>query len=80
MTQVNLADNIFKTAFVFTVIVMVGIFSRNIERKPPSVIVGSITQAAREIVHRQIDYNQIKQLISQNKLSDKEAMFYHPVK
>ncbi|MBU1122544.1 MAG: 4Fe-4S binding protein [Candidatus Omnitrophota bacterium] len=68
------AGKFFKLAFFFTLILMAAIFFSN-----KAVIRGHIYQQKKKVPavsFQRIDYAKIKRLIAEDKLSDKESLFY----
>jgi len=70
-------DNFFKFSFFFTLLVMIFLFSSNIEKRGKHTFFGGKRE---KIVLQKVNINQIKSLIQQGKLSDKEALFYRQIK
>ena len=67
-------DSYFKAAFFTTIIVMIVVFSSNVERaviQPPAV-----KEEPGKRIYEKIDTSRIEELIGQDRLSDKEAMYY----
>lgn len=67
------ADLFFKFSFFFILLVMAITFSSNIEKRSPQI---SRAGVAEKIIFEKIDTDKIKKFIDENRLSDKEAMFY----
>jgi hypothetical protein len=80
-------DRFFIFSFFFTFLSMLVIFSSNIERttskKSPNIerIVPQRLPDKKEpvIIFERVNINRIKKLIDEEKLSDKEALFYKKI-
>ena len=67
-------DNFFKFAFAATLIIMVLVFS-SAEKGPVSVAPLSEKDTER-LIYDRVDIDKIRKLIGEDKLSDREAMYY----
>ena len=66
-------DIFFKFAFLSVLLVMLAVFSSNIERRIEKSASGD---KAKTIIFEKVDIEKIKSLMEEGKLSDKEAIFY----
>ncbi len=69
-------DSYFKIAFFFTILLMIIIFFSNIKIQKPT---SYRTEAGERILFERIDKERIERLIEEDKLSNKEAMFYEVI-
>ena len=70
-------DKFFRLAFLVTILVMLIVFSSNLER---AAIQPMVKEKIEKVIYKKIDIEKIKELIERGKLSDKEALFYKIIK
>ena len=70
-------DNFFKFAFVITVIVMVSTFSAARERRISRVPLRE--KDTERLIYDNVNVERLRKLIAEDKLSDREAMYYRKI-
>ena len=66
-------DSLFRIAFLFTLLVLIVTFATNIDIKRNF---SDYSEVGERILFESIDGEKIRNLIEEDKLSDKEGMFY----
>ena len=69
-------DKYFIASFLVTIFLMVGVFSTNIEKVPISRLPLDQREEGDKIIFEKVNVARLKKMIEENKLSDKEAMYY----
>ena len=69
-------DKYFIASFLVTIFLMVGIFSTNIEKVSVSRLPLDLTREGDKIIFEKVNVDRLRKMIDENRLSDKEAMYY----
>ena len=70
------SDKYFIASFLVTVFLIIGVFSTNIERPSISRLPLDQQREGDKIIFEKVDTNRLRKMIAEDKLSDKEAMYY----